>query len=92
MSPRFTGDGAFKGAADGGGVATRGDVTVEFRVDSEEVGYDAFLMLSGLAVGAFEYYIFDNGPNAVVYTEAGFVPGVEGEKDGVLGELDYTFG
>ena len=59
-------------------------------MDGEEVRDDAFGTGAAVWRGAGglggEKDVLDDGADAVVDAEAGFVPGVKGEEDGVLGE------
>ena len=57
---------------------------MELGVDGEDVGRDAFL-LWGCWLRC-EDDVIDDGADAVVDSEAGLVPCVEGEEDGVVGK------
>lgn len=97
--------GAFKGAADGAAVGALEGAAVDVGVDGEEVGGDVVggWEIWGLVFGLVPVLVFvfvfvrendipHDAADAVVDPEPGFVPGVEGEEDGVVGEGGDAFG
>lgn len=64
------------------GVGAEVDAAVKLGPDGEEPGCDGGLD----GVGVVEDEGVHDGADAVVNAEAGFIEGVEGEKDGVGGE------
>ena len=92
MRTAITLDGTFESTADGGDVVTARNGTLQFRVYGEEVQDHIALGITSRLTATGKDELFDNGAQSVVDAKTGFVPRIEGEKDGVVREPVYAFG